>query len=426
MKDKLLQADIYTVVNQTILTEHDKKVLISLYEPIIGSLAISLYLTLWQDLDRCEIISSDLTHHHLSVTLKESLENIEQARKALEALGLIKSYIKRNDNINEYLYELYSPLTPYEFFNHPVLSILLLNNIGEIEYNSLIQYYKKISIPKKDYEEITSSMNETFKSVTPYEKENTEIRRKNKQNINISNLIDFDLLESSLPKGLINDKTFNKRTKDLINQLAFVYNIDTLKMVECIRLVIDDLGIIDKDKLITNIRRNYEFNNNGMLPTIIYRKQPDYLKTPSGDTSKRAKMIWVFENTKPYDFLKFKNNGVKPNSRDLKLIEHLAVDYNLPPGVINVLIDYAIRVNDGKLNQKYLETIAASWNRKGVKTVPDAMSAAEKGHKKVVKTIIPTKKKEVEVHTWMGKEHTMDELSDDELKELEEEMEIFN
>ena len=239
MKDNLLQADIYTVINQSILTEQDKKVLISLYEPIIGSLAISLYLTLWQDLDRAELISSDLTHHHLSVTLKESLAKILQARQSLEALGLLKSSIKKNDNINEYLYELYSPLTPYEFFNHPVLSILLLNNIGEIEYNMLVNYYKKITISKKDYEEITSTMNETFKSVTPYEKDNEEIRRKNKLNINVSNLIDFELLEQSLPRGLINDKTLNKRTKELINQLAFVYNIDTLKMVECIRLVID-------------------------------------------------------------------------------------------------------------------------------------------------------------------------------------------
>ena len=48
MKDSVTPADIYTVVNQTILTEVDRKVLISLYEPIIGSTALSLYFTLWQ------------------------------------------------------------------------------------------------------------------------------------------------------------------------------------------------------------------------------------------------------------------------------------------------------------------------------------------------------------------------------------------
>ena len=421
MKDSVSQADIYTVINQTVLTEVDKKVLISLYEPIIGSTALSLFLTLWQDLDKSEVMSRDLNHHHLMVTLKTSLANIVTARKALEAVGLVKSYLKENDNLNEYLYELYSPLSAYEFFNHPVLSILLLNNVGEMEYHELTEYYKKISIPKKEYIEITSSMNDTFKCVTPYEKENEEIRRKNKLNINISNLIDFDLLEQSLPKGIINDKTFNKKNKELINQLAFVYNVDSIKMSEFVRLVVDNVGIIDKDKLISIVRRNYEYNNNGSLPTIIYRTQPDYLKTPVG-TSNRDKMIQVFENTKPYNFLKFKNNNIKPTPRELKILEHLAVDLGLSPGVINVLIDYAIRINDGKLNVNYLDTIASSWIRKGVKTVPQAMEAVTKGHKKVVKEIVPKSKKEITIPSWMDENHSSDKMSDEELMELEKEM----
>ena len=298
MKNSVSQSDIYTVINQSILTEADRKVLISLYEPIIGSNALSLYFTLWQDLDKCEVISNDLNHKHLMVILKLSLGDIVEARRALEAVGLLKSFVKENDNLSEYLYELYSPLSAYEFFNHPVLSILLLNNIGEIEYRILTEYYKKINIPKKDYVEITSTMNETFRSVTPYEKENEEIRRKSKLNINISNLIDFDLLTESLPKGLLNDKTFNKRNKELINQLAFVYNVDSIKMAEFIRLVIDNVGIIDRDKLINIVRRNYEFNNNGSLPTIVYRTQPDYLKTTTSGLSNRDKMIQVFENLK--------------------------------------------------------------------------------------------------------------------------------
>ena len=107
MKDSVTQADIYTVINQTILTEVDRKVLISLYEPIIGCMALSLYFTLWEDLGKSEIISRDLNHHHLMVILKTTLNNIIIARKALEAVGLLKSYVKENDNINEYLYKLY-------------------------------------------------------------------------------------------------------------------------------------------------------------------------------------------------------------------------------------------------------------------------------------------------------------------------------
>ena len=425
MKNSLLPADTYTIINQTILTEVDKKIIISLYEPIIGPIAVSLYLTFWADLDKLEIMSKDFTHHHLMTILKSKLTDIENARKSLEAVGLLKSYIKRNDNINEYLYELYSPLSASEFLNHPVLSILLLNNIGENEYNIILNNYKKHNFNKNDYEEITSSMNETFKSVNENVFEEN-IRNTKKLGINIASSIDFELLESTLPKGLVTSKTFNKKTKDLINQLAFIYNIDSVKMSEIIRLVIDEYGIINKDKLRSATRKNYEYNNNGSLPTIVYRTQPEYLKSPSGDLSNRGKMIHVFENTKPYDFLKSRNKGIKPTSRDLKILEHIAVDFDLPPGVVNVLVDYALLVNNGKLNNAYMEAIASTWSRKGIKTVEDAMNLAEKGHKKNVKVVKETKNNvNINVPAWMDKDNKSEEMSEEELKELETMFEEF-
>ena len=425
MKNSLLPADTYTIINQTILTEIDKKIIISLYEPIIGPIAVSLYLTFWADLDKLELMSKDFTHHHLMTILKSKLTDIENARKSLEAVGLLKSYIKRNDNINEYLYELYSPLSASEFLNHPVLSVLLLNNIGENEYNILLNSYKKYNFNKSDYEEITSSMNETFKSVNENVFEEN-IRNTKKLGINIASSIDFELLESTLPKGLVTSKTFNKKTKDLINQLAFIYNIDSVKMSEIIRLVIDEYGIINKDKLRSATRKNYEYNNNGSLPTIVYRTQPEYLKSPSGDLSNRGKMIHVFENTKPYDFLKSRNKGIKPTSRDLKILEHIAVDFDLPPGVVNVLVDYALLVNNGKINNAYMEAIASTWSRKGIKTVEDAMNLAEKGHKKTVKVVKETKNNvNINVPAWMDKDNKSEEMSEEELKELETMFEEF-
>ena len=428
MKNSILQADNYVVINQSVLTEVDKQVLISLYEPIIGSTALSLFFTLWQDLDKGELISRDLNHHHLMVTLKTPLNEIEVARRALEAVGLVKTYIKKKENGNEYLYELYSPLSAYEFLNHPVLSTLLLNNVGEAEYKYLNEYYKKINVNKKDYEEITSTMNETFRSVTPYEKENEDIRKRTKNNINIAESIDFEFIIQSLPKGLINEKTFNKKVKELINQLAFVYNVDTMKMSDLIRMSISDIGLIDKDKLLNVVRKNYEFNNNGSLPTIVYRTQPEHLKAPKGDTSNLGKMITVFENTKPYDFLRCKNKGAKPSQRELKILETLAINYELPPGVINVLIDYAIRVNDGKLNQNYLEAIASTWKRKGIKTVTDAIDTLRKNYKKTdtPKAKTTSKVKEVEAPGWMYQDNKDEVMTEEELRELEKDMEVFN
>ena len=56
----VMPADTFLVVNKTIMHDDDRLILTMLYEPIIGSMAISLYFTLWNYLDRKEVISSSL------------------------------------------------------------------------------------------------------------------------------------------------------------------------------------------------------------------------------------------------------------------------------------------------------------------------------------------------------------------------------
>ncbi len=417
-KITLLPADIYIVINKSILTEIDKKNLINLYEPIIGSTAISLYLTMWSDLDKREFISKDYNHHHLMTLLKTTLDDIKEARNSLEAVGLLKTFIKKGDNLNSFIYELYSPISAYEFFNHPILNIVLYNNIGVSEYNNLVNYYKKPSFNYNGYEEITNAMDYSFKSVVGTNINNEDMQRKEQNKIVISNLIDYDLLISSIPNRVINDKALSKGIKELINNLAFIYNLDTLKMSELIRLTLDQNGLINKDILLKETRKYYEYNNNGALPTLIYRTQPEYLKNPEGDLSSRGKMIYIFENTTPYDFLRSKYKNINPTSRDLRLLEYLALELGLTPAVINVLIDYVLRINDNKLNKSYVETIAGQWVRGGIKTASQAMAIAEKEHKKNKKKI-NTVKKEIELPTWFNKENNATEISEVDKEEME-------
>ena len=412
----LLPADKYKVTNKTILTEFDKKVIINLYQPIIGPLAISLYLTFISDLDKNEQESETYSHHHLMITLKNGLDVIKQARSSLEAVGLIKTLVKVSENQNEYIYEIYSPLTPNEFFNHPVLNVILYNNIGEKEYEYLKELYKKKSIDTKDFIDISAKLNDTYKSVSSITIKDVFI---NKESIgtNIGNVIDFDMIISSIPNNILSDKAFNKKNKELINNLSFVYDIDTLRMIELIRLSIDDNGMINKEKLINNVRRYYDFNSNGSLPTLIYRTQPEYLKQNYNDTSNRGKMLYIFENTSPYDFLMGKYKGVKPTNRDLKLLEYLAVELKMKPAVINVLIDYVLRINDNKLNRNYIEAIAGEWVRSKIETAASAMERAEKEHKKN-KTKVFNKTNET-TPVWFDKNIEIENGTDEDIKELE-------
>ncbi len=420
----LLPADTYTVVNKSIITEDDKKNIISLYEPIIGPIAVSLYFTLLRDIRLLEFISTDYTHHHLMSIMKSSIEIIKIARESLEGVGLLKTYFKEGEP-NSYVYEMYSPLSPKEFFSSPIFNVTLYNNLGKKEYELIKAEYELPKIELKEYEEISKELNLTYKSssnINPI-----ETREKNSLNIKLESNIDYDLLISSMPKGLLRENALTKKTKELIDQLSFIYDLDTLKMVEILRTVINEKGTFDKEELRKNTRKYYQYNNNGKLPTLVYRTQPEYLKSPTGDTSALAQIIYMFENTTPYDFLKIKYKGANPTSRDLRLLETLLVDLNLQPAVVNVLIDYVLKKNNNKLNQAFVETIAGQWKRCNIETASEAMELAKKENSKYNKKIENKTNKKVDNNKplWFDENISKKEISDEQREELEELLKDF-
>lgn len=419
-KVSLLSADTYIVVNRTILTLEDRDNLITLYEPIMGCTAVSLYLTLWHDLDYNAYKSKEYSHSHLINFMRLDLKSIKVARQALESLGLIKTFYNKENN--SYIYELYSPLSSKEFLNHPVLNISLFNNIGKEEYDVIKKKNVRKSVPLDNYEDITSTLNMTFTSTNGLDE--VDAASHTKLNVISSNVIDFDMLISSIPEDILNEKALNKKTRELIENLAFVYNLSTMEFSEIIKTCLNERGYIVQDELRKLARNYYTYHNNGKLPTLIY-KEEDKTKILNS-MSNRDKMIYIFENTKPYDFLKHKYHGITPTNRDLKLIESLIVDLKLKPSVVNVLIDYVLKKNDNKLNKNFVETIAGQWVRCGVKSAKEAMSIAEKEQKKMLATNqIKVSKPDTEP-SWFKEEIKKTEATMEEQKELEELMKGIN
>ena len=426
----ILPADTYVVVNKSIIDTEDRKILTMLYQPVIGPLPIMLYFSLWSDLDKTEIISKEYTHHHLVTNMHLSLEEISDCRRKLEAIGLLKTFYKE-ENINNYIYQLYSPIRANDFFNHPILNVVLYNNTGKKEYEDLKSYFKIPRINTSGYKDITASFTEVFTSVplTSYEVLNDDIRQKNVLKLNIDSNFDFDFLITSLPNTIDKEEVFTKEIKELILELSFLYDLDVIKMRDIILSCINEKNTINKDELRKTCRNYYQFDNHGLLPSVVYNLQPEYLKKPEGDTSKRAKMIYTFETLRPYELLKSKNKGNEPTSRDLKLAEDLIINYGLKPGVTNVLIDYILKTNNNKLIRSYAETIAGQWQRLGIETVDDAMRVAEKEHKKYRKSQGITQKnktiKEEKIPEWFNKEIKKQEVSKEKLEEMQDLLKEF-
>lgn len=421
-KQTILPADTYLVVNKTILNEKDRKKLIMLYQPIIGSTAISLYFTLWSYLDQNELVSCAWTHHHLMTNMQLSLDHIIVAREKLEAIGMLKTYFKKGD-VNSYIYEMYSPLSAHEFFNNPILSTALYNNIGKIEYDKTLMYFKIPKLNLKEYEDITCNLTDMFYSsntaITDQRLE--DIQKVYYGDIKILPKINLDNILLLIPEEMLNKASITKETKELLYKLSFIYNFDEDTLGHIIHNSINEARRLDKNLLRTNSRKYYRFENNGKLPSLMYQKQPEYLRKPTGDTSKRAKIIYTFETTSPYDFLCSKYKNARPTKSDLAILEYLLIDVNLNPGVVNVLIDYVLKINDNKLIKNFVEVIASQWKKSNIETVEDAMKLAEKEYKQSKKhQVKKQEKKLVEAKPiWFDQKLEAQEASKEEQAELE-------
>ncbi len=425
----LLPADTFIVVNKTILKDEDRLLLSMLYQPIIGGMATNLYFTLWAYLDKKELISTEWTHHHLLATTRVNLENIKIAREKLEGIGLLKTYVQKN-SVNNYVYELYSPLTAYEFLSNPILATSLYNNVGEIEFEKIKNYYKIPKINLEEYEDITCTFSDVFKLVTdsPIEVLSSDIKRHHYRALELISELNVDEVLSKIPEEMLNPRSITNETKELIYKLSFIYNLDDMNTVEIIKNSLNDQRRIDTKLLQLNCQNYFKFENKGKLPSLAYKNQPEYLCKSVTGLSKRDKMIHIFETTSPAIFLASKNNTNTITKNDKEVLSYLLLELNLNPGVVNVLIDYVLRINNNKLIKNFVELIAIQWKRNKIETVEEAMNLAEKEYRNRQKINAPKKTKKVSkeiIPEWFDQEIETKKIDEDSRKKLEKMLEEY-
>lgn len=418
----VLPADTFIVINKTVLSDKDRNLLMLLYQPIIGSISISLYYTLWSYLDKMEILSNEWTHHHILKDMMISNTELEEAKEKLEAIGLIKTY-KKEGNINSYVYELYSPISASEFINNPILNMALYSTVGKLEYERVIGYFRIPKINLREYVDITKKFSDVFdfSSIPLNDNLIYDIKKSNYRKLEILSKIDINTILNLISDDMLNKKSLTKDTKDFLYKISYVYNFDNDDMIELIRNSLTDRHTIDKKQLQENANKYYRYDNMNKLPSLIYKNQPEYLRKENLDTSNRSKMIHMFETTSPYDFINSKYKSGNPTSSDLSIISYLLIDLNLKPGVVNVLVDYVLKINNNKLIKSFVEVIAAQWSKSGIETVEDAMNIAESEYKKK-KNIQQKKVVKTETPDWFNKDIKEDIATEEEIKKLESRM----
>ncbi|MDM5330755.1 replication initiation and membrane attachment family protein [Neobacillus sp. CF12] len=436
---ELIPIDRYLVTSSGLLHEYDRKVLTFLYQPLIGSTCLSLYMTLWAELDENRLWSESSTHHLLMNLLSVNLKDIHEARLKLEGIGLLKTYVKTDESGRSFIYEIHPPLNPEQFFLDGMLNIYLYRKIGKNHFSRLKRFF---SIPKKpmeeDYLDVTRAFQDVFASATPgslqYMQEHSEdleaepaqefIGRSDQKPIQIdTSTFDFEMLMAGLNESLVPQKSLTKKVKEVVSNLAFLYGISPIEMKNFILGAINENDEIDIEDLRKGARDWYQFENYDQLPSLINRTQPAVHQVQLTEPkTQEEKLIRYYETTPPIVTFKELSGGVEPSVANLKILEEIMIKYKLPPGVVNVLIEVVLRKTDMKFTKNFVESIASHWARLKIKTVKDAMEAArkeERSFKESKKTGKATNKKPIRTEVlpdWFeenGKESVKDSKQDD-------------
>jgi len=328
-------------------------------------MASSLYNSFFTVLEFGKTESNPIKHEVLCKKLKLTEEAFLEARRSLEAIGLLDTYVKSTPYEVQYLYVVKNVLTPYQFLTNSMYSNLLNVALGEEGYMNIIGEYMVHRYNVVEFENITSSFDEVFE--VGYYKSNDESWWINDtpQNITIkAKHFDYDyFLVLVGASNVVSDEVL--RSSELyheINQLAFVFMLTAEELKEVV-LSASNGQTVDFDMLRHYARRAYEDKNKGIA---IKHKKNVIVST-------NDKLVTALETLSPAEIIKNKY-GTAPTGSEIEMFNRLLNDTGVSVGVLNALILYVLSNKNGEIpSYNYFLKILNTWIRQNVKTTLDAL-----------------------------------------------------
>lgn len=365
----LYATDVYLSERSLPLSSNDCDILTYLYAPLLKTQAYSLYMYLNVESMRMRHFHQPCAISRLTMALNLDLEELDQARKTLEGLSLLKSYYKESEGQGVYIFHLMSPLGVNAFFRNQILAGLLQKTIGIEEYTKTKNYFRSGLEKITEYEEVTSrfedvftidlSQNNPLRHDSGYQEEESE-----RPIIHYDLTLFYETLKDyQVPMKIVT------RNEDTIKQIATLYAIDQLSLALMVKDAIGE-GKFNRKSLVEQAKRYYSADSVSSLKEV-YHTQPIQHASPQTNNDSLNKHFRYLETISPYQLLKNKQGGKEPALHDLNVAESLMA-MGLTPAVTNMLIEYVLGRSNGRLDKNYCETIGASWVRKGLKSARDA------------------------------------------------------
>lgn len=377
--------DYLEVKMMSLIADYDRETLTNLYQPIIGYEAVALYFTLWAEAKN-QKVSSLATHGQIIRRMRINTGDFINARKILEAVGLLKTYVNLQGDTKFFTYELYAPKTPKSFFDDALLFGLLIKQLGETEANKYKTIYKFENTDEQG-RDISASFVEVFNpnfDDPAFIMALDGLPSLGRNSGKIVSEFSYEAFFNEVKRiSQIKEEAFSKKDMKEIERLATLNGVNEINAANAVVSIYD--AYAGKGKHVDFAKLTKMFQEDGGMkysPTVEHDNDEPNLNSGSTEL---ARKINIMEQASPKRFLSILQNGTKPAIADLRLVDDISKNFNLPNCVINALIDFTLSMNNNVLSRAYCEKVAASLAREGVMTTIDAMNYLRKSNRKSTK-----------------------------------------
>lgn len=349
--------DKLSIFMQTDLSTSDFKVLTFLYQPLVGIEAYAIYSVFYQ-LAKSE---EELTHRMLLDILNIKKNDFNKYREKLEALGLLESYEKNN---NEYIYILKPPFTAKQFLTDTFLGTYLESEIGEKNLKYIMEIFKVEKPVTSEFKNITKSFDDLYHfDSNKLLKVDYDLEGRNGNNSKlIKHEIDYEKFVESIPRALISPSLLNDNFKQKIVQLAFVYQFSIEDLVEIYANAHKGRKNITIAQMNLQAKLHYEKKDKNLT---IMENEPN-----AEDALSNVSYLAIVE--------KFSNDDPVVKSSALSTINDFISQNEIDPGVLNVILIFLLKNKEGYLpNVNYINKVWESWAKNGVQSATDALKYKE-------------------------------------------------
>lgn len=427
---------LYYVANRIRLFPEDEKVLIKLYQPLVGAVAVALYQTLIQNYDPYGIISDSKGIYSLQEQLDCSLKQLFNSLHKLEAVGLVQTFLSDNVFNNVLVFKLLQVPAADKFFATPLLASLLKEKVGVPTFHDLshafAQEAKLKEKPIKNAKDVSANFFDVFRlpgdeAITPSSDvvqaaQENKVHEVETAKVNDHDSIDWDFIKQEYSRYQIPASEIDLN-KEQIRGLIQTYGLSEKEFVDeslpCLHgsysLNMRDISnTLAENYKRTNTRENVQAQlNKGRKKALAAIKDMD-------DNDK--KLLKAANESSPAEFLyklKTQKGGIT-SANEKQIINNLHTQYGLPEDLINILT-YTCLTYDTVVSSNLAYKIANDWLQHGVATAVQALQYVKKRRNSFGKNRpVRTYQKRVEKGTdWSKKKADRDAgISTEQLKNL--------